>query len=250
MPEANTSPTPPGRGPDGGPLYTETPAEMKAGLPFSGSVAEPWNAATAFLFVLIVVYWAGRLRGRLKHHPFLVVSLPLLFVGGVGGTLYHGLRNWVGFFLMDVLPIYLLGLIVSVYWWIRLGPRVRHLLAMVVVLAFLQLLGQWQLPTPWAIQLSYAMLAMLIIVPLALVMIRTRARHWQWVATSFACFGIAWFFRIADTLDPPLLPMGTHWLWHTFGAATTFALAEYVYKIEGVNLKRGLKITVAGEPIV
>jgi hypothetical protein len=238
------------RGPDHGPLYTESPAELKAGKPFTGTLAEPWNAATAFLFVLIVVYWVARLRGRLKRYPFLAVTLPLLLVGGIGGTLYHGLRNWVGFFLMDVLPIYLLGLIVSVYWWIRLGPRVHHLLAMVVVLGLLQLLGMWQLPPPWAIQLSYASLAMLMLIPLALVLIRTRARHWPWVATSFVSFGIAWFFRIADTRQPPLLPMGTHWLWHTFGALTTFALAEYVYRIEGVNLRKGLKIEIAGEPIV
>jgi hypothetical protein len=250
MPDPATNPIVPVRGPDHGPLYTETPAEVKAGQPFTGIVAEPWNAATAFLFVLIVVYWVIRLRGRLKRHPFLAVTLPILFAGGIGGTLYHGLRNWVGFFLMDVLPIYLLGLIVSVYWWVRLGPRVHHLLAMIVVLGLLQLLGMWQLPTPWAIQLSYASLAMLMLIPLALVMIRTGARHWQWVATSLVSFGIAWFFRIADTWQPPLLPMGTHWLWHTFGAATTFALAEYVYLIEGVNLRKGLKIDIAGEPIV
>src|SRR2546429_7957798 len=107
----------PERGPDPGPLYTEPPVELKTGQPFPGGIAEPWNAATALLFVLIVVYWGGRLRGRLKEYPFLAVTLPLLFVGGVGGTLYHGLRCWVGFFLMDVLPIFLLGLILSGYWW-------------------------------------------------------------------------------------------------------------------------------------
>jgi hypothetical protein len=228
----------PERAPDHGPLYTETPAELKAGQPFNGVIAEPWNAATAFLFVLIVVYWVARLRGKLRDYPFLAVTLPLLFVGGVGGTLYHGLRTWKGFFLMDVLPIYLLGLIVSLYWWIRLGPRVRHLLAMVVVLGILQLLGMWQLPTHWAINLSYAMLAMLIIVPLVLILIRTRFRHAGWVAASFVSFAIAWFCRIADTWQPPLLPMGTHWLWHTFGALTTFTLAEYVFLIERVSLRR------------
>jgi hypothetical protein len=238
MPDAIATSDPPERGPDHGPLYTETPAELKFGQPFSGGVAEPWNAATAFLFVLIVVYWVARLRGRLKEYPFLAVTLPLLFVGGVGGTLYHGLRSWVGFFLMDLLPIFLLGLIVSLYWWVRLGPRVRHLLAVVVVLSILQLLGQWQLPTQWKINLSYAMLAMLILVPLALVLVRTRGRHAGWVATSFVSFAIAWLCRIADTWQPPLLPMGTHWLWHTFGAVTTFALAEYVFLIERVNLRR------------
>lgn len=232
----------PERGLDRGPLYTETPVDVRAGQSFTGLVAEPWNAGTAFLFVLIVVYWLVRLRGRLKDYPFLAVTLPLLLVGGAGGTLYHGLRSWVGFFLMDVVPIYLLGLAVSVYWWVRLGPRVRHLLVMVGVLALLQLLGHWQLPHAWAIQLSYAALAMLILIPLGLVMIRTGGRHWTWVATSFVSFGIAWFFRIADTWDPPLLPTGTHWLWHTFGALTTFALSEYVFLIERVRLRRVVAI--------
>ena len=55
----------------------------------------------------------------------------------------------------------------SVYWWIRLGPRMHHLLVMLAVLAFMQVLGQWQLPPHWAINVSYAMLALLILVPLA-----------------------------------------------------------------------------------
>lgn len=226
------------RGPDAGPIYTETPVEIRDGLPFSGSVAEPWNTATAFLFVLIVVFWFIRLRGKLFQHPFLAVALPILLVGGIGGTLYHGLRNWVGFFLMDVIPIYFLGLAVSVYWWIRLGPKIRHLVIMVGTLAFIQLMGQWQLPQVWAINLSYAMLALLILVPLAIILIRTRCRYVGWVATSLVSFGIAWFFRLTDTWEPPLLPMGTHWLWHSFGAVTTAALSEYVYRIEGLTLKK------------
>src|SRR5438552_7211899 len=122
------------RGPDHGPIYTETPAEIRDGQPYPGLVAEPWNTATAFLFVLIVVFWFIRLRGKLFQHPFLAVALPILLVGGIGGTLYHGLRNWVGFFRMDVIPIYLLGAAVSIYWWIRLGPKIRYLVVMIAVL--------------------------------------------------------------------------------------------------------------------
>ena len=55
MPEATTSDTPANRGKDGGPLYTETPAEIRAHEPFSGPIAEPWNAATAFLFVVVAL---------------------------------------------------------------------------------------------------------------------------------------------------------------------------------------------------
>jgi len=238
MPDTPNPDLPGDRGRDGGPVYTETPAEIRAHQPYPGLVAEPWNAATAFLFVLVAVFWIVRLRGQLRHYPFLACALPLLLVGGIGGTLYHGLRGWVGFFLMDVIPIYFLGLIVSIYWWVRLGPRVRHLLSMLIVLGFLQLVGMWQLPPHWAINVSYAMLALLILAPLSLVLIRTRGRHAGWVATALVAFAIAWFCRLADAWDDPLLPMGTHWLWHTFGAATTAALTEYVYLIEGVNLRK------------
>jgi hypothetical protein len=237
MPQELPVDAPRGRAVDGGPIYTETPPEISAHQPSPRLIAEPWNAATAFLFVVIVLYWAARLRGRLGRYPFLAVALPILLVGGIGGTLYHGLRNWVGYFLMDVVPIWILGLIVSVYWWIRLGPKLYHLLTMFAVLALMQVLGHWQLPAHLAINLSYALLALLIVVPLTIVLVRTRFRHAGWVATAMVSFGIAWFCRLADAWDPPLLPMGTHWLWHTFGAITTAALTEYVYRIEGVNLR-------------
>lgn len=228
----------PDRAPDRGPLYTETPPEVGLHQPFPGPVAEPWNTATAFLFVLIVAFWVIRLRGRLRNYPFLAVTLPILLVGGIGGTLYHGLRSWVGYFLMDVLPINVLGLLVSIYFWVRLGPRLWHLLTMLGVLCLLQLLGHWQLPTHYAINLSYALLAMIIVTPLVFVMIRTRFRYAGWIATALVCFAIAWFCRLVDAWRPPLLPMGTHWLWHTFGAATTLALSEYVYRLEGVSLRK------------
>ena len=238
MPDATSTFPHAERGPDGGPVYTETPAEIQAGQQFAGHVAEPWNTVTAFLFVLIVVYWFARLKGRIAQHPFLAVALPILLVGGIGGTLYHGLRNWVGYFLMDVIPIQLLGLGVSVYWWIRLGPKLRHFLAMLAVLGLLMLVGQLTLPQVWAINVSYAGLALIVLVPLAIVLIRTRFRHVGWVATALVSFGIAWFFRLIDGWDPPLLPMGTHWLWHTFGAITTAALCEYVYRVEGISLRK------------
>ena len=48
-------------------------------------------------------------------------------------------------------------------------------------------------------------------------------------------FVIAWIFRLVDR-DPDMvahLPMGTHWLWHTFGAITTALMVEYFYLVEG-----------------
>ncbi len=228
----------PERGLDRGPLYTETPQEIRDHLAFTGSVAEPWNTVTASFFVLLVLVWMMRLRGRFTKYPFLLVTLPILLLGGIGGTLYHGSRSRVGYFLMDVVPINILGLAVSIYLWIRLGPKLRHFFTMLFVLALIILTGHFTLPRVWAINVSYAGLALIILVPIVLTLVRTHGRHAGWIATALVSFVIAWFFRLADVLDPPLLPIGTHWLWHTFGAITTAALSEYVYLIEGVSLKK------------
>ena len=241
MPDSDTGSLTQARLPDKGPVYTETPPELVLGQDYPGWIAEPWNAATASLFVVIVLVWLVRLRGRLIRYPFLLIALPTLFVGGVGGTLYHGLRNRPLWFFMDVIPIYCLGAAVSIYFWIRLGPKIRYLIGMIAVLGLIQVLGMLQLPRHWAINLSYAALALLILAPLAIVVVRTRARQAGWVATALACFGVAWLFRLADTIQPPLLPMGCHWLWHLFGAFTTAALSEYVFRLYGVNLRPAAK---------
>jgi hypothetical protein len=224
--------------PDGGPRYVETPADPNN---FSGFVAEPWNAGSALLFIIVAAGWAWVLRGRYRDHSFLTICLPILLTGGIGGVLYHGLRIYRAFFLMDVIPIYILGLTVTVWLWVRLGPKLRHLIGMIALLALLQLISLYQLPRQWAINVSYGSLAVLILAPVLLALIRTRFRQAGWVYTSLACFAIAWIFRISDTIRPPLLPMGTHWLWHTFGALTTLALSIYVYRIEGVTLRKPLK---------
>ena len=51
-----------------------------------------------------------------------------------------------------------------------------------------------------------------------------------------ACFGIAFFCRLVDRTPYGDLPMGTHWLWHTFGAISTALIIEYFYKVESEGL--------------
>ena len=85
---------------DKGPRYTETPRD-----PFAAdapSIAEPFNTATAFLFVVLVFAWVWKLSGRFRQFPFLTSSLPVLFVGAVGGTLYHATRTRPLYFYLDV----------------------------------------------------------------------------------------------------------------------------------------------------
>jgi hypothetical protein len=212
--------------PDGGPRYTETdPTRL---------VVEPWNAASALAFLVLVAAWAVRLRGAYRSYPFLSYCLPLLAVGGIGGTIYHAFRASRVFLVMDYGPIYVLAAATAVYLWVQAAPRWWHVLAVVFLCVLIQVLA-WSLPRHYAISVSYASLAVLILAPAAGLLARTRFRHGGWLGLALACFAVALFFRIADAWHL-LAPVGTHWLWHLFGAATTAALMEYLYRLRREKL--------------
>jgi hypothetical protein len=227
---------------DGGPVYKESPPDPAALPP--GRVAEPWNAATAFLFVLIVIAWAVRLRGRYRTHPFVTACLPVLLAGGVGGTLYHMHRSRYAYFILDVVPISLLGFAGAIYLAVRLSRRSGWLRVGLCIAAavggylflngvlFRGLLGTFGGNPNMIVNISYASLAAVLLIPLGVVLARTRFRHGGLVLAALASFGIAWFMRLADAAPPGDLPMGTHWLWHVFGAGTTVAIMEYFHRLE------------------
>ena len=238
----------PGRMADWGPRYTETPIDPYG--PEAPPVAEPWNAVTASFFILIVVYWAWRLRGRYRDYPFLCCCLPVLLAGGIGGTLYHALRTSPVYFLLDVIPIMALGLAGSVYVAIRLSRRwwwAYTIGAILLYFGFRGIMFQY-IPrgnSQWAINLSYASLALLVLTPIAILLVRTRFRYVRWVVAGLISFVIAWFFRLVDREIGIYLPMGSHWLWHTFGAISTAFIIEFFYLVEG---EKRMERSIGTEP--
>lgn len=233
-----------GRLSDGGPRYVETPADPTAAdAPWP---AEPWNTLTASLFILLALAWAWRLAGRYPRFPFLTACLPILLAGGVGGTFYHAFRTYRAFFYLDVIPISVLGLAGGVYLAVRLWRRQGWLylgLALLLYIGFsawlfrviapLPLWQQWSIRgSTIAVNSSYAALALVVLIPLGVMALRTRFRYFGWVACGLISFGIAWFFRLVDERAGAYLPMGTHWLWHTFGALATAAFIQYFYCLE------------------
>jgi hypothetical protein len=210
---------------DHGPLYVETD--------FTRLIREPCNAITAFLFVILALVWLYRLRGQYRLHPFTTVCLPILLIGGIGGTLFHAFRRHPIFFYMDVIPILVLVLLGAGYLWVRLRPRFWHLLGVLFLLVLLQLPFALLRETHYAIVAHYVTLATLILIPVAVTLVKTRFRHAQLIKLTIVCFGWAILFRFLDPLTAPILPgLGTHWLWHTLGAVTTALLAEYFFRLE------------------
>jgi hypothetical protein len=137
------------------------------------------------------------------------------------------------FLFMDFVPIYLLGLAATVYLWARIRPRWSHLVLVTAATLLVLTLGRG-LPQHYGITLSYGSLALLILLPTVVLLVRTRWRDGWLVGLALACFGLALFFRFADAWRPPLMPMGTHWLWHLFGAGTTAVMMEYLYRLKSV----------------
>lgn len=228
--------------PDGGPRYIETPPDPAA--PDAPFVAEPWNTVTASFFIWIALFWLGRVRGRYRQFPFLVCCMPILLAGGIGGTLFHGTRTQRIYFLLDVIPISLLGLAGAGFMAYRYFGRQRAWLLLGILLfyavvnrVFFAAFGTTN--RQLSINLSYASLAVIVLTPIVLVLWRTRFRYGGWVVVGLVSFAMAWCFRLVDQYSAEYLRMGSHWLWHTFGAISTAAMIRYFYAVEGESQVEG-----------
>lgn len=224
---------------DGGPRYQETPLD-----PFSAdaaAIAEPWNTVTAALFIGIVGYWLVMLFRRRTSYPFVMACLPILLAGGIGGTIYHANRTQKAYFLLDVIPISLLGLAGSCWltvrlsrslgWWRIAAYGIGLFVVYLAVNGLLFSLIQSENKN-LRVNLSYASLAVVILTPISVVLVRTKFRYGRWVLAAIGCFALAWLCRLVDRTALSPLSMGTHWLWHIFGAITTQILIAYFVKLE------------------
>jgi len=210
---------------DGGPIYTETrPHRM---------VVEPFNAMTAAIFLWIAIYWFRRLRQEPDRHRFLEGCMLLLAVGGVGGTLFHALRCSKLFFVLDILPIDLLTVGVGVYLWMVLLDSPWRVVPILIPFVILYELAFWRLPRYLAISASYCILALILLWPAGTHLVRTRYANWGWLASALVLFAVGVVFRSVDPYSGEWIPIGTHWLWHLFSAASVFAFTTYLYRLRG-----------------
>lgn len=211
---------------DGGPIYTETDLDQL--------IVEPFNAASNLVFLALVVYWSLRVYRGPDRNPFLGACLPILFVGFVGGTVYHAFRAHPVWLLLDWLPIFGLTVAASVRYLRRLSPTWR-----VVAGAYggpfigLGLLASFLPPGLRSIvmpALGYATLAGWVAVPVVVHLARHPDRTRWPVAVAIALFLVAITFRSIDRFAPPPFDdVGTHFLWHVFGAASAHFIILFLY---------------------
>lgn len=209
---------------DSGPVYRET---LLGRLP-----VEPWNTWSNIVFLLVVLYWAWRVYPRAKQHAFLAGALPVLFLGFVGGTVFHGTRSGEVWLLMDWVPIVVLCMACTVLFARRAGLGWPLLIgSLAFPFAWHYLLSRvLELPRAVVMNSGYALLGLAVLLPIAAHLRRNSWRHGGWMAASAICFAVAVTFRSLD--HSPLLqalPMGTHWLWHVFGGVAVHFLIGYIW---------------------
>lgn len=209
---------------DSGPIYAETRLYDGAGL------VEPWNVWSNLLFFVIVLFWAWRVLKRPTPVFFLIAS-PILFIGWLGGTLYHGLRNNEVWYWMDFLPIYLLAGMMALLCWRRVLPARWRAVGTGVFFLPVMMQHWFQSPGPMMIFTGYVSLAFAILTPISIESwVRSNA-HSKWILAAAISFAIAIFFRQSDLYWSTWLSHGTHFLWHTFGAISVLLLSEWFYLV-------------------
>ncbi|MBE7178279.1 MAG: hypothetical protein INR69_17900 [Mucilaginibacter polytrichastri] len=208
---------------DGGMLYTET--DLNHLFP------EPLNTLTSCFFLAIALYWTFILWGKFRQHTFLSFCLMLLYTGGIGGTIYHGLRRWRMFIYMDWMPIMFLCLLAGIYFMLRLVKWYFAVAIVALYVAFQFFARSWFSGSDFQlfININYAVMASIVLLPVLCFLYKNSWQHGRWVGFALLAFCIALFFRVADKWE--LLASGTHFLWHTFGAVAAFCMFRFIYLV-------------------
>lgn len=211
--------------PDGGPIYRET-------TDLSVLIVEPWNAYSSLSFLIPAFYFLYLLRGNYSQHAFLVYFCsPMLILGGLGSTLFHAFRQSPWLLAMDVLPIILLTLGISVWMWLKVLPKKWQLIPVLLLFFLLTYLTMTLLQGQDSISAGYFVRGTMLFLPCFLFLRKTRFRHATAFFTAVSFFILALLFRFADeklTLD--FMPWGTHWLWHISTAVGGYFLGLYLIK--------------------
>lgn len=212
---------------DFGPTYRETiPGLLTGGYP-----VEPWNTYSNLVFLLLAAHLSIITRFDYKKYPLVVISLPILLIGWIGGTVYHGTRSHSVWLIMDFVPISILSLSAAFSFWNRLTKRWYFSIPLLLVVALSgRLIGRvLSNDRTVKISLGYVSLAMTLLFPLAVIVVRSAPKEIWSILAIVVSFSTAIFFRIADKEN--LLPMGTHWLWHIFGGVAVWFLMLLVVRL-------------------
>lgn len=203
---------------DIGPIYKET---------FKGKYfVEPLSTLSNLSFFFVFLYWWLKIIDDLSNHIFILLILILLFIGWIGGTIYHATRSHNLWIYLDIAPIVISCILATIYFWVKIDifwffPVILTILPILLVLSLKKH------TTPKSALISYSSIALPIIIPIFIYMKISSFIYWYFFIFSLISFILALFFRSIDLKVN--LKYGTHWLWHIFGAIAVFFILNYIF---------------------
>jgi hypothetical protein len=187
-------------------------------------LAEPLNAVSnVAFFIAACLLWRRYVREGVPHRPS-VILIVLLALIGVGSSLFHTFANGLTM-LGDVIPI---SIFTFTYLWFALRlllgvPRMSSL----ALLGVFAVAGGLAPQVPPQLQFNgsvayFPCLFALFIISFALLKKNRAAGLTIFRAASWFCVSL--LYRSIDMKLCPMLPHGTHFLWHTINGRVLFLL--------------------------
>ncbi|WP_428742325.1 hypothetical protein [Tenacibaculum sp.] len=209
---------------DSGPIYQETIAGR---LP-----VEPFNTFSNLIFIALLIYFGSKVYKNPRQYPFFLFAIPIIFISWVGGTMFHGTRSDEVWLLLDWVPIMVVCLGAIVYFVQKIKKKWSQRIGILLGMLLVSILPRFlPIPTGYRTSFGYAVTALAVVTPLIWYAYKTHWKNVKYIVYGAMVFGMALLFRTLDN-KVVLLPMGTHWLWHTFGGVAVFFLLYYIYKDE------------------
>ena len=226
---------------DSGPMYNE--------FHHDAMIHEPWNALSSLAFFIPVIYWLIVLNGKFREHKIFLFILPLLFLNGLGSTLFHAFRSHQFFLILDWLPASIMSITVATYFWTLLLKK--WYFGLITVFGFyglgtlvIELLRGTPALEEIAPNIGYFFVGCAMFLPLCIHLFRTKFKYAYIVFLSMAFLGGALLFRTLDFPTPnplpELLPQGTHFLWHIMSSFAVFSLGYYIYYSKSLEINRSI----------
>ncbi|MCB9224182.1 MAG: hypothetical protein H6582_08410 [Crocinitomicaceae bacterium] len=224
---------------DGGPYYHEFVQDAL--------IKEPWNAYSSLFFFIPIIFWLYKLKGEYRENAIILAILPLLFLNGLGSTLFHALRTDRWMLFLDFMPASLMSMTLSTYLWTQIVKRWYY--GVLVVLGFYLLGGlsiaflvQYEGMRELAPNFGYFFVGASFFAPVLIILGKTNFYKVKYAAATFLFLGLALACRASDYPSPnpfpDLLPQGTHFMWHIFTVFAVFTMGFYVYYINKLGLSK------------
>lgn len=152
---------------DTGPMYQET---LMGRFP-----VEPLNTMNNLIFLWIIIYFAIRVYPSIRQHVFLALSLPILAIGFIGGTIFHATRSHEVWLFMDWVPIMILCTAAIIFFIGKIYQSWRHrFLAFGLIIGVYLAVRSFPFPQDIAISIGYVITAVTVLLPLFLYWHRQR----------------------------------------------------------------------------